>query len=139
MSARRERAPAPEDLPRMTLLEHLEELRRRIFRALLAVGAAFALCFAFAGQIFDFLARPIYRYLPAGTRLAYLGITDPFVLYMKVALLAGVFLAAPVVLLEVWRFVAPRRRPSACGAYNESFASAGSSLCCCCEKSARSM
>ncbi len=100
-------APAAEDLPRMPLLEHLEELRRRILRALLAVGAAFALCFAFAGPLFDFLARPIYRYLPPGTRLAYLGITDPFLLYMKVALLAGIFVAAPVVLLEVWRFVAP--------------------------------
>ena len=91
----------------MTLLEHLEELRRRIVFALAAVLGAFLLCWAFVEPIFHFLARPIYRFLPPGTKLAFLGITEPFMLYMKVALLAGAFLAAPVVLYQVWRFVSP--------------------------------
>lgn len=91
----------------MSLLAHLEELRARIVRALIAVTVAFLGCWAFAEPIFEFLARPIYRFLPEGTRLAFLGVTDPFILYIKVAALAGLFLASPVVLYQVWRFVAP--------------------------------
>jgi sec-independent protein translocase protein TatC len=96
-----------DELPRMTLLEHLEELRRRLIVALAALAGGFLACWAFAPRIFEFLARPIYRHLPAGTKLAYLGVTDPFMLYVKVAALAGAFLAAPVVLYQLWRFVAP--------------------------------
>jgi sec-independent protein translocase protein TatC len=96
-----------EELPRMSLLAHLEELRTRIVRALIAVTIAFLGCWAFAEPIFQFLARPIYEFLPEGTRLAFLGVTDPFILYIKVAALAGLFVASPVVLYQVWRFVAP--------------------------------
>ena len=91
----------------MSLLAHLEELRMRIVRALIAVTIAFLGCWAFAEPIFQFLARPIYEFLPEGTRLAFLGVTDPFILYIKVAALAGIFVASPVVLYQVWRFVAP--------------------------------
>lgn len=91
----------------MSLMEHLEELRKRILYSLAAVVAGFLLCWAFAKQIAEFLARPIYRILPEGERLVFLGLTDAFILYVKVALLAGVFLAAPFVLYQVWRFVAP--------------------------------
>lgn len=91
----------------MSLLAHLEELRKRIIRALLAIVVAFLGCWFFAEPIFQFLARPIYRYLPEGSKLTFLGVTDPFILYIKVAALAGVFLASPVVLFQVWRFVAP--------------------------------
>lgn len=96
-----------EELPRMSLLAHLEELRKRILRALAAIVVAFLGCWAFADPIFQFLARPIYKFLPEGTRLTFLGVTDPFVLYIKVAGLAGIFVASPIVLYQVWRFVAP--------------------------------
>jgi sec-independent protein translocase protein TatC len=99
--------PLNEELPRMSLLEHLEELRNRLLRSLLAVGVAFFVCWAFAGRIFTFLARPIYEYLPEGTRLAFLGVTDPFILYVKVAALAAIFFASPVVLYQIYNFVAP--------------------------------
>ncbi len=97
----------PEELPRMSLLEHLEELRRRILKALVAVFVGFLLCWTFAKPIAEILARPIYRVLPEGERLVFLGVTDAFILYVKVALLAGFFLAAPFVLYQVWRFIAP--------------------------------
>jgi sec-independent protein translocase protein TatC len=104
-------APAPEpsaeDLPRMTLLEHLEELRRRIVYSIAALFVAFLGCWAFAQQIFHFLALPIYRFLPPGSKLTFLGVTEPFMLYLKVALLGGAFVAAPVVLYQVWGFIAP--------------------------------
>lgn len=91
----------------MGLLDHLDELRRRLVRALLAFVATFLLCFTFAEQIYAFLARPIEPHLPEGTRLVFLGITDPFILYIKVAALAGIFLASPLILYQVWAFVAP--------------------------------
>ncbi len=91
----------------MSLLEHLDELRQRILRALVAVGLGFLVCWVFVEEITDFLAQPVYRSLPEGSRLVFLGITDPFVLYVKVAALAALFLTSPLVLYQIWRFVAP--------------------------------
>ncbi len=92
----------------MTLLEHLEELRMRIIRSAIAVFAAFLLCWSQATRIYDFLAQPIYAHLPEGERrLVFLGVTDPFLIYVKVSALAAVFLAAPYLLWQLWRFVAP--------------------------------
>ncbi len=91
----------------MGILEHLDELRRRLVRALVVFMATFLACFAFAEQIYAFLARPIYRFLPEGTKLVFLGITDPFILYIKVAALAGLFLGSPLILYQIWGFVAP--------------------------------
>jgi sec-independent protein translocase protein TatC len=99
--------PAQEELPRMTLLEHLNELRRRIGVALLAVGAGFLACWYFAKPIFHWIEHPLTQFLPQGEKLAFTGLVDPFMLYIKVALLAGIFVASPVVLYQVWLFVAP--------------------------------
>jgi sec-independent protein translocase protein TatC len=96
-----------EELPRMTLIQHLDELRSRIFRVLGALFVGFTVCFFFAKPIFRFLQRPILQYLPEGKKLVFLKVTDPFVLYVKVAVLAGLFLVLPYVLYQVWRFVAP--------------------------------
>jgi sec-independent protein translocase protein TatC len=91
----------------MSLLEHLEELRFRIVRALIAVTVAFGFSWVFVERIADFLAQPIYAALPEGTRLTFLGVSDPFIIYVKVAALTAVFIASPMVLYQVWRFVAP--------------------------------
>jgi sec-independent protein translocase protein TatC len=99
--------PAPEELPTMSLLEHLEELRRRIFWVLGSYLVAFLGCWAVSDPIFRFLSRPIYRFLPEGQKLVVLAVTDAFMLYIKVALLAAVFVVAPVALYHLWRFVSP--------------------------------
>lgn len=91
----------------MSLMEHLEELRFRLVRAVLALFVAFFPCWYFVDEIFAFLQRPILKLLPPGKKLAYLGITDPFILYFKVAALAAVFVASPFILYQFWRFVAP--------------------------------
>lgn len=96
----------PDELPRMSLLEHLEELRKRILWSLLALAVAFVPCWIYVEKIFDFLAAPIQRIQP-GLRLAFLGLTDPFIMYFKVAALTALFLASPLVLYQVWAFVAP--------------------------------
>jgi sec-independent protein translocase protein TatC len=100
-----------EDLPRMSLLDHLEELRRRITYGLVAIVVACLVCWTFVRDIYSFLEAPIRPFLPEGTKLSYLGPADPLMLYVKVALLAGVFLAAPVILYQVWRFVSPGLYP----------------------------
>lgn len=99
--------PAPDDLERMSLLQHLEELRNRILRVVIALAVAIVPCWIYVQPIFDFLAKPVQRALPPGQKLAFLGLTDPFILYFKVAALAAVFLASPFLLYQLWAFVSP--------------------------------
>lgn len=108
-SARPQLAPvsASDDLERMSLLEHLEELRKRILRSVVVLAVAIVPCWVYVQPIFDFLAQPVQRALPPGQKLAFLGLTDPFILYFKVAALAAVFLASPVLLYQLWAFVSP--------------------------------
>ncbi|HOC43959.1 MAG TPA: twin-arginine translocase subunit TatC [Thermoanaerobaculales bacterium] len=96
-----------DELPRMTLLEHLDELRRRIFSSIIALLIAFLVCWYFSPQIFSWLERPIREVLPAGEKLAFTDLTAPFMLYIKVALLAALFVASPVLLTQVWLFIRP--------------------------------
>ena len=95
-----------ESSAKMSFLDHLDELRRRLIISVSAVGIGFIACFTFAEKIYDFLAVPITKNL-SGAKLVYTNPTDPFTIYMKVALMAGVFLASPVVLAQVWLFISP--------------------------------
>jgi len=101
------REPDDEELPRMGFFEHLEELRRRLIVSLVAVFGAFLVCWYWAPALFDFLARPVRQVLPPGQNLAYTTLSEPFVLYFRVALLAGIIVSSPVILWQVWLFVAP--------------------------------
>ncbi len=108
MNREARRSDASDDeLPRMSLLDHLDELRRRIGVSALAVFGGFLACWYFAKPIFNWLSVPLTQFLPEGEKLAFTGLIDPFMLYIKVALLAGIFLASPVVLWQVWLFIAP--------------------------------
>lgn len=98
---------ADDELPKMTFLDHLEELRKRLMVSLIAVAVGFFACWAFAEPIFAKLQEPLANFLPPGDKLAYTRLTAPFFLYMKVAFFTGLFLASPVVLLQVWLFIAP--------------------------------
>lgn len=91
----------------MTFLEHLEDLRKRLFYSILALFVGFVPGWIFAKDIYKILARPVTLYLPAGTKLAFTGLTAPFMLYMKVAFLASLFVMSPFVFLQIWYFVAP--------------------------------
>jgi sec-independent protein translocase protein TatC len=95
-----------EELARMSLLEHLEELRKRIFLALIAVFVAFIPCWVYVKEIFRFLQVPLWRIDPK-LKLVFMGLTDPFILYFKVAALTALFVASPFVLYQVWAFIAP--------------------------------
>jgi len=90
-----------------TLVEHLDELRTRLIVALLAFVPAFLLAFAFHEQIMEWLVGP----LPDDKRLVTLGVTEPFTTSVKVSLIAGLAIALPVVLWQVWGFLAPAVEP----------------------------
>ena len=91
---------------KMSFLDHLDELRRRIIVAIAAVGISFVACWIFHETIFDFLSVPITQHL-GDRKLTYLKPTEPFMIYMKASFYAGIFMASPVVLWQVWLFIAP--------------------------------
>ncbi len=95
----------------MSLMEHLEELRRRLVRSLIAFALAFVGCWIFHKQIAAFLLLPLDD-LPDeiwsdGKKLVFLGPTDALFFYLKVAGLAAIFVASPWILSQVWGFVSP--------------------------------
>ncbi len=91
----------------MTFLEHLEDLRKRLFYSFLAIVVTVIPAFFFSEEIFKILARPVTEFLPEGEKLSYLSLTEPFMLYIKVSFLASIFVASPFIFLQLWLFVAP--------------------------------
>jgi sec-independent protein translocase protein TatC len=86
-----------------TLVEHLGELRTRLLIALGSVGVAFVVAFAFQERILRWLSEP----LPDDKQLVTLGVTEPFFTAVKVSLYAGIAIALPIVLYQLWSFLAP--------------------------------
>src|SRR3977135_4031550 len=100
----------PEPLPAMGFLDHLEELRRRIVYSLAAVAVGFFACWWELQNIRDGMQRPIMdglRNHGLAEKLVCLNPTEPFILYLKIAALAGLFLTSPFVLYQVWMFISP--------------------------------
>jgi len=90
------------------LLDHLVELRKRLIRAFLALGAAFAVCLYFADKIFAILVRPLAGAFPSGQgKLIYTKLYEAFFVNIKVAMFAAFFLAFPVIANQLWAFIAP--------------------------------
>ncbi len=90
------------------LLTHALELRRRLIISLLAVVGGFALCYAFAADIYAFLVRPLAQVSgDAPHRLIYTGLAEAFVTYIRLSLWGGVIVAFPVIATQLWGFVAP--------------------------------
>jgi len=94
----------------MSFLEHLDELRSRLFKAVLAIAIGFTVAWTQSERLFRWFVEPLTPFL-GGRKLVFLEITEPFMLYMKVALLAGIFAASPVILYQAWAFVAPGLYP----------------------------
>jgi sec-independent protein translocase protein TatC len=96
-----------EPLPEGTLISHLLELRSRLLRAMIAVLIAFLPCAYYSNQIFDWLSTPLVSKLPAGQKLIATTVTATFTAPLKLSLVAGLLIAMPYVLYQVWAFVAP--------------------------------
>lgn len=92
-----------------TFISHLVELRDRLMRTLIAIAVAFALIgfWPTYGVIYDFLALPLIQTLPAGSKMIATGVITPFLIPLKVGLMAAFMLVLPYVLYQAWAFVAP--------------------------------
>jgi sec-independent protein translocase protein TatC len=98
----------PDEEPgKMGFLDHLDELRRRLTVSVIALFVGFLAAFAFIDRIFGFIMRPLTAILPDGGKLVFTEPTEAFMLYIKIAALAGLVLAAPVILWQLWLFIAP--------------------------------
>lgn len=106
-SDRKPQKETEEDFPFMS---HLVELRNRLLWCVVAIIAAFFVCYYFAPQIFEFLAAPLNDVMKekgASQRLIATGLTEPFFAYVKVSFWAACFLAFPFIAVQIWAFVAP--------------------------------
>ena len=92
---------------KMPLTAHLEELRWRLIKALLAITVGFVATYSFADQLFAFLTRPLLSLTPGPVELIGTGVTEAFFTKLKVSFIAAIFVASPVLFYQAWMFVAP--------------------------------
>ena len=98
---------ASEDLAEGTLMSHLLELRNRLMKAMLALFIAFIPCALYANELFTLIAQPLIDKLPEGSTLLATSVVAPFMTPFKVAFYVSLVIAMPVVLYQIWAFVAP--------------------------------
>src|SRR5438045_706154 len=96
----------------MPLTAHLEELRWRLIKSLIAIAVGFTVAYNFAERLFEFLTRPLLALNPGGAagetvHLIGTGVVEAFFTKLKVAVIAGLFVASPVLFHQLWQFVAP--------------------------------
>jgi sec-independent protein translocase protein TatC len=92
---------------KMSFLEHLDELRKRILHSCIAIAVGVVIGFAFIERTVDFILAPTRAILPPGSKLIYTQPGEAFSLYVQIALIEGVLLAAPFIMYQVWLFIAP--------------------------------
>lgn len=92
---------------RLPLTEHLDELRQRLIRSLIAMGVGTALCYSRAETLYQWLLAPLTGRLPPDSRLIFTELTEAFLTYFKLSLWGGFILASPVIFYQAWRFVSP--------------------------------
>jgi sec-independent protein translocase protein TatC len=96
-----------EQLAEGTLMSHLLELRSRIMKAVLAVIVVFLSLTPFINPVFEFVSKPLREALPEGSEMIVTDVAAPFLTPFKTAFFVALFIAMPVVLFQVWQFVAP--------------------------------
>ena len=92
---------------KLPFTSHLEELRKRLITVFIAVGVGFVIAFGFKERLFKILVQPLIRVMKEGETLIYTGLPEAFFTYLKVAFLAGLIVASPIILYQFWMFVAP--------------------------------
>src|SRR5690606_15696189 len=98
------RTPEDQEMP---LVSHLTELRTRLLRCVIAILLIFAALFYFAQDIYALVAAPLRAYLPAGATMIATGVASPFLTPFKLTLVVSLFLGMPIVLQQIWGFIAP--------------------------------
>ena len=92
---------------KMSFLEHLDELRKRLIYIVYSLIAGCVVAYIFIGKIFDFVMRPMQQVLGPTVHLQYTSGAEPFMLYVKMGFLVGIFIAPPLILWQIWKFIAP--------------------------------
>lgn len=95
----------------MSFFEHLRELRKRIFYSLGFILLFFIISWNFVDKIYYWLSLPVLKFLPKGEKLAFTSLTEPFMMYVKLAFIAGIFLSIPFIFYQLWLFIAPALYP----------------------------
>jgi sec-independent protein translocase protein TatC len=91
----------------MTLWEHLEELRRRLIICVIALVAGFIVCWLYRDWIFSVVQAPFLKFVSKGEKLSFISLTEPFFVYMKVSALGALILTSPILMSQLWLFIAP--------------------------------
>lgn len=92
---------------RMTIWEHLEELRKRLIISIASVFVGFIVCWFFREPLFDIVQAPFLQFVAKGEKLSFISLTEPFLVYMKLAALASVIFSSPVIITQLWLFISP--------------------------------
>ena len=92
---------------KLPFTSHLEELRKRLITAFIAIGVGFVVSFGFKERLFDILVQPLIKVMKEGETLIYTGLPEAFFTYLKVSFLTGLIVASPILLYQFWMFVAP--------------------------------
>ncbi len=92
---------------KLSLTEHLDELRKRLIRCAIAILIGFAICYFFKEQLFKILTLPLVHAMKHGESLIFTGIAEAFLTYLQISLFAGIVLAAPYIFYQFWMFIAP--------------------------------
>ncbi|MEO8444923.1 MAG: twin-arginine translocase subunit TatC [Gammaproteobacteria bacterium] len=97
----------PEELPEASLMSHLLELRTRLLKAMGAILAVFVCLLPFVRQVFQAVAQPLMSQLPEGATMIATEVASPFLTPFKATFYVAIMLAIPIVLYQIWAFVAP--------------------------------
>ena len=96
------------DEKKVPLATYLQEIRKRLIRSFIAVGVGFLICYGFSDSIYDILAAPLIKVMPVESTLIFRSVAEAFFTYMKAGFVAGLMLASPFVLYQIWGLVGRR-------------------------------
>lgn len=96
-----------DNMDKQPFLAHLEELRKRLIASAISMGIGFAICYYFSENLLQFLIEPLKAAMSEGDHLVFTSLPEMFFVYLKVAFVGGILLAAPFLFYEAWMFVAP--------------------------------
>ncbi len=107
MSEEKKEGKKEEQLAEGTLMSHLLELRDRLMRAMLALLITFIPCAIYSNELYDIISRPLVAKLPEGSTMIAIGVIAPFMAPFKLSFYVALFAAMPVVIYQLWAFIAP--------------------------------